>query len=265
MSNCFGVYEKWPDVLEVWKENEDDLGEIKFVLIRRNNRALQTDQMTMLRLLEAHGLNVVVRVGTVELTLDQFEKGLGFVGINNTRVLAQSTLYNKKAELKRFCNILERMELTDPHRESVIQRINALNEQLGLNDPEVNPDALKRSNDALNKLIEKFKEDEFVVKPPDEWTDDELAKMQAKDLPRATGVKGDSNNPEWVKLLARWSKALRAMETTSNEQPTIQDQSDITKPTRAELDRVDPTPAQSPNGETLGREEHVNPLPTKGV
>jgi hypothetical protein len=228
---CYGMYDKWPDVLEVWRKDESDIGHLKFVLLRKNNRMLQTDQMALLRELETHGLEVVVRVGTIELSLDQFEKGLGFIGTTQNRMLAQSTLYNKRSELKRFDLILEQMPSTDPRRDSVIQRVAALREQLGMNEPTVDPSKLEESGIRLENLVTRTTPDprtlsgeQLLVEFPD-------LKLLGLSFKGHAGVDDLANSSEWSEILSRRSKAFnerQLKEKTHAEQPTFVPESEPT-------------------------------------
>ena len=206
---CYGVYDKWPDFLEVWRQTEDDPGKLKFVLIRKNNRSLQTDQMTLLRLLEMNGLNVVVRVGTIDLTLDQFEKGMGYKFNPNTQMLAQSTFYNKRSELKRWEQVLVSMSSTDPRRENVVQRISQLNEQLGLNEPGVSQEVVDKSADGLLSV------GRLLLL---EQTDESIAEMNLIDLHKQMLEVGiERLTPTWEAIVNKWAKARQKHTEELNE------------------------------------------------
>jgi hypothetical protein len=218
---CFGMYDKWPDVLEVWRKDEGDIGRLKFVLLRKNNRMLQTDQMGLLRELEAHGLEVVVRVGTVELSLDQFEKGLGFAATSSNRMLAQSTLYNKRSELKRFELILEQMSESDSRRESVVQRITSLQEQLGINEPAASPEKVEQSAKELVNLSA------VLIPDPRKMTEEELAtnfpdiSLMGMVFKAHSGVTDIVQSSEWVELLHKRTRGQNKLKEAQHAQQSV--------------------------------------------
>lgn len=148
------ICDKFPDSFEVYQENEDAVPIITFVCVRKNSRSFQADQQAALRWLEAAGFDVKVRVGTINMTLDEFEQN-GAIGIvSSTRPIAQSTYYMKRVELKRLERSAEALPLNDPQRELFVARIGQLKKMLGLADDSlVSQDEIKASNERLNKLI----------------------------------------------------------------------------------------------------------------
>lgn len=206
--HLFGVFDKWPDMLELWREDELSPPVLKFVLMRRNNRSLQSDQTAMLRTLEEAGNKVVIRVGTTDLTLTEFEKG-GVYGALPTRsnMLAQSTLYNKRAELKRFRNILENMPEDDPRREQVVKRINDLTAMVEVNEtPGYSPEKMEKSYDDLMKL-------RANILDPRNMSEEELAKnFPTRDsliqAVRACGVEVSPDSKMWISLSDKWAKGF---------------------------------------------------------
>lgn len=156
--------DKWPDFFEVHQQSEDSPPHILFVCQRKNSRQFQSDQLAALRWLEKIFENtphrVVVRVANVNLSLDDFERG-GSYGLNAgpIRPLAQSTYYAKQAELRRIERVIEEMTVTDPQRELLVARYETVRKQLGTSDDAmVSQEAVRRSDDALNKLILLFKD-----------------------------------------------------------------------------------------------------------
>lgn len=175
------ICDKFPDLFEVYQENEDSVPIITFVCVRKNSRSFQSDQQSALRWLEAAGLNVKVRVGTINMSLDEFDQN-GAIGIvSSTRPIAQSTYYMKRVELKRLERSCEALSPTDPQRELFVARIAQLKKMLGLADDSlVSQDEIKASNDRLNHLIQTLQ-----TQQPDELPKDG-AKMEWKNINAVT-------------------------------------------------------------------------------
>jgi hypothetical protein len=149
--HLIAVFDKWPDILEVYRDNDNDKPVLKFVVFRKNSRSFTSDLRAALELMREAGLNVVVRVGQHDLTLEEFDRG-GAYGVTNTRLLAQSTFYNKQAELKRLERGLDSLPVDDVNRYEIGKRVQQLKTMLGLSDQ------LGNSNEALRKSDERLRE-----------------------------------------------------------------------------------------------------------
>jgi hypothetical protein len=98
------------------------------------------------------GHNVVVRVGSKDLTLEEFDQGVGYG--SSHRHIAQSTYYNKQAELRRLERSLDAMSPDSPERYEIGKRVAQIKTLLGLSDQSnVSADALKKSDNALKSLV----------------------------------------------------------------------------------------------------------------
>src|SRR5712664_2015705 len=112
MDPLIGVYDKWPDFVEVYGDPDDPTThKVVFVIIRRNSRRLNDDQVKMIRTLENLGLTVRVRVGTVDLTLEQFDEGGSYDPLK--RVPGRQEIYNVRSELKQNLSLRETMTEED--------------------------------------------------------------------------------------------------------------------------------------------------------
>jgi hypothetical protein len=181
------ILDKWPDFLEVHRDEEGSPPSLLFVCVRKNSRAFQSDQLALLRAIEEAGLRVAVRVGTQDLTIDQFEKVGTYTGVNVTRVLAQSTFYNKQAELRRFEAALEKIPFDDPSREAIAQRVNHLQAMLGVaGDQLLDKEAVSESGTKLNRLLD--------LAAQQEYTDEQLMKI---DWPTLAKIKGPTHDRLW--------------------------------------------------------------------
>jgi hypothetical protein len=153
VSTLVALCDKFPDFFEVHQENEDSPPTIVFICVRKNNRAFQTDQEAALRWLEQAGFAVKVRIGSVDMTLDQFAQN-GVVGTNQAiRPLAQSTYYAKRQELRRLERGLETLPADDVQRPLIVSRVSQLKRSLGVaDDAMTSQEDIKLSDDRLNVL-----------------------------------------------------------------------------------------------------------------
>jgi hypothetical protein len=197
--------DKWPDFLEVHQEVEDGPPSLVFVCLRKNSRSFQTDQLQTLRWLEKAGLKVVVRIGAIDVSIDEFERGGSFGARGMIKPLAQSTFYNKQAELKRNEEFLRTLPDDHPAREGIVLRISQLRTMLGLHeastmlDPGGVDKALQESDKKLDRMKEILDQNQLLSQIK---TNDELsAKM---------GVQ--RGTPEWEKLLSRWRLIRKPIE-----------------------------------------------------
>lgn len=219
--------DKWPDFFEVHQEVEDGPATLIFVCQRKNSRSFQADQLAALKWLEHILLGtphkVVVRIGNVDLTLEQFERGgaLGVI-VASSRPLAQSTYYAKSAEIKRLKLALETMPFDSPQRLPILNRIAALEQAMGIAESAlVDHGQLKESLDGLNKLTSLLREPRKV---PDSDHDHELATWTLDDL-KQTGV--PQLTQQWSELVKRWAKArqnkIEEERINATQQPVVVD------------------------------------------
>jgi hypothetical protein len=148
------VLDKWPDFLEVY-ETDDNAAtrRLKLVVVRRNSRSLQMDQMRLLQHLEDVGLNVVVRVGQLDLTLEQFTRG-GTYAAQQTSSPSRQGQYNARSELNSLLKARATFKEDDPRLFNLNRRIKLLEEMLQLGNQEFSRDALEKSDKALRRIEE---------------------------------------------------------------------------------------------------------------
>lgn len=185
-------FSKWPDYLELTTNEEGQPPSIRFVCERKNSRSFQAEQLNTLRALEFAG-KVVVRVGTKDLTLDEFEQQGAFNVDLAPKLIAQSTYYNKRAELKRYESHLRTLDLDDPTREGVWMRVQRLRAALGLEEEGKELDVqFETTKSSFDSLVSKLS-----AGPKTDYTDAELltidwptlAKIQEPDHTRLWGRK----------------------------------------------------------------------------
>jgi hypothetical protein len=243
------VLDKWPDVLEVYKDDPDDLGEkptLKFVVMRRNSRSLQNDQLTLLRMLEEVGLNVVVRIGLTDLTIEQFEKG----GIWQAKPanISEGTQghYNARSELKRLEEALARVDHSDSRYLTFARRITHLRQMLSTVEPEVNEIDLRKSDEALKRL-EAILNQTPEVKTIDQITDEELAAMDWDQLAKLGVAKNTSAWDMMVHRRAAYQEQRRQEKTQNAQQSTVTNpnHNDVEAQQESGDGTIPPTPNES--------------------
>jgi len=262
------VLDKWPDVLEVYKDDPDDLSEkpkLMFVVMRRNSRSLQNDQLTLLRMLEENGLDVRVRIGTTDLTIEQFEKG----GIWQAKPanLNEGTQahYNARSELKRLEEALGRIDQADSRYLTFAKRITHLRQMLSTVEPEISEIDLRKSDEALRRL-EALLNQASEAKTIDQITDEELAGMNWDQLAKLGVAK---NTPAWEAMIDRRAvyqeRKRQEKEKTQNAQQSVVVDSN---PPQTNIDRGGTANEGVPEGRvgtaSPDTEGHVLVDPTKG-
>jgi hypothetical protein len=209
MRQFVGAYDKWPDFVEVY-EDTDKPGkqEVIFVVLRRNSRPLHHEQVKLLQLMEDQGLQVRVRVGNSDLTIEQFDKQ-GVYGVMQ-RTPGKQEVFNARAELKSQMSLRESMTQDDPRLTTCNRRISHLQELLQLGEPQADAAALKKSDERLNALIPMMLAD---------LSDDQLAVMTIDDLEK---FKIPKNTPTWIALIDRRALAQKQLkEKTQNAQQSV--------------------------------------------
>jgi protein-tyrosine-phosphatase len=148
------ICDKFPDFFEVYQEDENSPPTILFVCTRKNGRSFVADHQNALRWLEAAGNNIKVRIGTMEMSLDEFEQN-GAIGATASRPLAQSTYYAKRLELKRLVQAYDRLTTLDEDQRPILAgRISQLRRMLGLSEDALTPQSeIRRSDQQLNRVI----------------------------------------------------------------------------------------------------------------
>jgi len=210
-------YSKWPDFLEVELDEEGQVQSLTFVCVRKNSRAFQVDQLNTLQALE-HAGKVVVRVGTQDLTIDEFERQGAFQVDIAPKLIAQSTYYNKKAELKRYEKQLHDMDIDDPEREGIWLRVQRLRQALGLEEEGKQLDqAIETGKQGLNRLAVRLQKEEII---PD-YSDEELLKIP---WPTLAKIKEPEHSILWkrkgllLKQLEQGDNNVTKSSTTSQDQ-----------------------------------------------
>jgi len=217
------VLDKWPDFLEVYQRGDDEsTRRIVVIVQRRNSRQLQTDQTRLLQALEDSGVDVRVRVGTVDLTLEQFEKGGVFKARPTVSAPGSQAHNNARSTLKKLEELIQRVDKDDPRYIPLVKRIHHFREMLNSVEPEPIQTALMTSDQALKVLEELLPK---RAKKLSDFTEEELGELSFAELGNL-GV--ERFTPEWEKLVSRWNKARRG------------DNTDATKPGTASQSEVNP-------------------------
>lgn len=211
-------FNKWPDFFEITTDAfTDTVTSAVFVVVRKNSRSFQQDQLQTLKALEKVA-KVAVRVGTKDLTLEQFEQQGSYDGnVSGPQVIAQSTYYNKKAELKRYEQQLREMQLDDEGRDVIWGHVQRLRTQLGLTqEGEMMDKQLAQSQIGLDHVRELLKK--ARVEPDNSWTDELLTSLSWKELAEKVPqylINGEKN-PLHFELWGRKVK-LNEKENTPND------------------------------------------------
>lgn len=145
------VLSTWPDVLEVYKD-EEGIEEYFFIVNRKNARSFTMEQAAMLSTLERMGLNVRVRFGLVDMSLQEFEQGGAYKG----GVFNRQVGYNLRSEAKHLQGIIAKLAEDDRRIPMLRDRLQRLQFKLGeLEVP--NSYLTKESDETLDKIVEVFR------------------------------------------------------------------------------------------------------------
>jgi hypothetical protein len=147
--------DKWPDVAEIYQTGDDETTRrLLLVVQRRNSRPLQHELLTLLQEFENVGIAVRIRVGTVDITLEQFEKG-GIYKAQPTRsVEGTQSHYNARSQLKKMESLLEQIDQNDPRYIAIAKRVRHYREMLATVDVPIEEDKLLTSDKALDRLLQ---------------------------------------------------------------------------------------------------------------
>lgn len=208
-------FNKWPDFFEITTDAfTDTVTSAVFVVVRKNSRSFQQDQLQTLKALEKVA-KVAVRVGTKDLTLEQFEQQGSYDGnVSGPQVIAQSTYYNKKAELKRYEQQLREMQLDDEGRDVIWGHVQRLRAQLGLTqEGEMMDKQLTQSQEGLDRL--KGLLNKARIEPENPWTDELLISLTWKELAEKVPqyLLNGEQNPLHFTL---WNRKLELHKTKEN-------------------------------------------------
>lgn len=163
------VLSKWPDFAEVYYDEDTGTEDLVFVVIRKNSRQLHHEQMLLLQALERSGQTVRVRVGTVDLTLEQFEKGGTYNVLASKTISHSQGLANNRATLKRLLEMRSVLPPDSPRLYDLNRQITLLQTMLDTGTVPVEEAKLVESDKGLNKLVETFAA---------QYTDEQLCTMK---------------------------------------------------------------------------------------
>jgi hypothetical protein len=200
-----------PDYVEL-RVDADGKEEITWVVERSVNRSLPSNLRAMLDMIDRGASHkVVVRTGSQDLTLSQFDK----MGVPlKSLVMAQSTMYNLQSEVKRIERTLDNLPNDHPQRAEFVSRLEQLKKRLGIND---DPVATEKSDEALRKLEQIFAQEAFdqTLKIPDEELETyDLTKLASLGVPKLT--------KQWDALVMRWARLKQQQKGDNNANNNVQ-------------------------------------------
>lgn len=197
----YQVLSKWPDFAELYIDEEQGTEELMFVVIRKNSRQLHFEQMVLLQALERAGQTVRIRVGTVDLTLEQFEKGGTYNVQQSKSIMRNQGLANARSSLKRLLEMRSAINPDSPKLYDINRQISVYESMLDTGQPPIDETKLVESDVSLDKLVPLLGEnisDEALVTVP--WPI--LAKIK---------------EPLHMKLWKRKLALVQAQEKTQND------------------------------------------------
>lgn len=185
---------------------------VVFVFTRGNSRPFDTPLIRFMDLMRLKGMEVVVEISGVEVTLEQFER-TGRYSVLPSRTASQPQgRYNIATNTKRLEEELASMKEDDPRYYFTLQQISRARGILASAKPPepVLDESTQKSREGLDNLAELIQRDAFdaFLKIPDE----ELATYDFFKLEKLGILK---TTKQWSAVLARWNN-VRPKETTPN-------------------------------------------------
>jgi hypothetical protein len=210
------VLSKWPDFAEVYYDEDTGTEDLVFVVIRKNSRQLHHEQMSLLQALERSGQTVRVRVGTVDLTLEQFEKGGTYNVLASKTISHSQGLANNRSTLKRLLEMRANLPPDSARLYDLNRQIAVLQTMLETGEAPVEQTKLAESNKNLNTLVEVFAA---------EYTDERICTTEWTEIYKTMPI-------ELRQILIQRKAKLQpyVKENTPNDkpsEPTTQDQNKV--------------------------------------
>jgi hypothetical protein len=234
--------DKWPDFAEVYQQGDDEsTRRLQFVVVRRNSRPLQPELMQLLQMVELAGLTVKVRVGTVDLTIEQFEQGGVFKARPTISSESSQSFYNARSTLKRLEALIEGVDKDDPRYYTYARKIQHYRQMLETVEPEPAREALQTSDERLKELERIFASEPAITASKGFWemTDEEVATLTFQDLEKL-GI--EKLTSAWEKVVTHWGRCRnrpKGEDTNATQQPNTAGQDNDHKQTREGRDQPD--------------------------
>lgn len=239
------VSHKKPFIVELRLYGETK--KLVYILERGNSRAFDYSQTRHIQLVRDFGIEVLISVAGVEITLEQFERQGAFAARPSQTVQSPQGRYNAATTLRILEDQLSKTPVDAPNYYNLAQRVQ--HQRAMLNTAALSPEK-QREVDETKALVDRTSSLTRELQSSGalddlKLSDEELAAFSVTDLEEATGVKKQTK--AWDRLIARWAKARRELEEkekTNAEQPTSTTQNNPTNEARAELHHIDSDPVE---------------------
>jgi hypothetical protein len=191
---------KWPDIVEL-RKNEDGTRKLVFIFSRGNSRPFDYHQTDFAHTLREFGHEVYVRIaGLADISIEEFERhGIYSTKVSQT-VQGRQGLFNKTSELRLLEGELATLSQDDPVYFHKAQRISHIRAMLSTAESTPSLEALKKSDQRLNHLIESVKNaPQRQITKPSELSEDFLRKSQHRVFVEMYGL----DTPEMFEAFSR--------------------------------------------------------------